>query len=111
MQGFRTELENPIVEKDIIELERKIKLFRDGKIDEDKFRNTKKELIIRKKIHKEKISNSLKLNRKIHLTNSELYDLYVQNKKNYSETARQLYVSETAVRKRVKKYILSNKIQ
>ena len=39
MQGFRTELENPIVEKDIIELERKIKLFRDGKIDEDKFRS------------------------------------------------------------------------
>ncbi len=39
MQGFRTELENPVVEKDIIELERKIRLFREGKIDEEKFRS------------------------------------------------------------------------
>lgn len=39
MQSFRTELENPIVEKDIIELERKIALFKDGKIDEEKFRS------------------------------------------------------------------------
>jgi sulfite reductase (ferredoxin) len=39
MQSFRTELENPLVERDIIELERKIRLFRDGKIDEDKFRS------------------------------------------------------------------------
>ncbi|HSF53569.1 MAG TPA: hypothetical protein VLA71_07455 [Algoriphagus sp.] len=39
MQSFRTELENPIVERDIIELERKIALFRDGKIDEEKFRS------------------------------------------------------------------------
>lgn len=39
MQSFRTELENPIVEKDILELERKIALFRDGKIDEEKFRS------------------------------------------------------------------------
>ncbi len=39
MQSFRTELENPIVEKDIIELEKKIRLFREGKIDEDKFRS------------------------------------------------------------------------
>lgn len=39
MQSFRTELENPLVEKDIIELERKIRLFRDGKIDDDKFRS------------------------------------------------------------------------
>lgn len=39
MQSFRTELENPIVEKDIIDLERKIRLFREGKIDEEKFRS------------------------------------------------------------------------
>lgn len=39
MQSFRTELENPIVEKDIIELERKIRQFREGKIDEEKFRS------------------------------------------------------------------------
>jgi len=39
MQSFRTELENPIVEKEIIDLERKIRLFRDGKIDDDKFRS------------------------------------------------------------------------
>ncbi|MGM0946375.1 MAG: nitrite reductase [Bacteroidota bacterium] len=39
MQSFRTELENPIVEKDIIELDRKIALFREGKIDEEKFRS------------------------------------------------------------------------
>lgn len=39
MQSFRTELENPIVERDIIELEKKIRLFREGKIDEEKFRS------------------------------------------------------------------------
>lgn len=39
MQSFRTEIENPVVEKDIIDLERKIRLFREGKIDEDKFRS------------------------------------------------------------------------
>lgn len=39
MQSFRTEFENPIVERDIIELEKKIKLFRDGKLDEEKFRS------------------------------------------------------------------------
>lgn len=39
MQSFRTELENPIVEQDIIDLEKKIKLFHDGKIDEEKFRS------------------------------------------------------------------------
>ena len=39
MQSFRTELENPIVEKDIIDLERKIALFQDGKIDGEKFRS------------------------------------------------------------------------
>jgi len=32
MQSFRTELENPVVEKDIIELEKKIRLFREGQI-------------------------------------------------------------------------------
>jgi len=39
MQSFRTELENPLVEKDIIELERKIMEFREGKIPEEKFRS------------------------------------------------------------------------
>lgn len=39
MQSFRTELENPIVERDILELERKIALFHEGKIDEEKFRS------------------------------------------------------------------------
>ena len=39
MQSFRTELENPIVEKDIIDLERKILAFREGKIHEEKFRS------------------------------------------------------------------------
>jgi sulfite reductase (ferredoxin) len=39
MQSFRTELENPIVEKDIIDLEKKIRLFKEGKIHEEKFRS------------------------------------------------------------------------
>lgn len=42
MESFRTELEdlsNPIVARDIIELEKKIRLFQEGKIDTDKFRS------------------------------------------------------------------------
>lgn len=39
MQSFRSEIENPIVEKDILELERKIRLFKEGKIDEERFRS------------------------------------------------------------------------
>jgi sulfite reductase (ferredoxin) len=39
MQSFRTELENPLVEKDIIELEQKIRAFREGKMPEEKFRS------------------------------------------------------------------------
>lgn len=39
MKSFRTEIENPIVEKDIIALERKIREFKEGKLDEDKFRS------------------------------------------------------------------------
>jgi len=39
MQSFRTELENPLVEKDILDLARKIELFREGKIHEEKFRS------------------------------------------------------------------------
>jgi len=42
MQSFRHELEdlnNPIVEKDIIDLEKKISLFNEGKMDEEKFRS------------------------------------------------------------------------
>ncbi|MEP1490295.1 MAG: HEPN domain-containing protein [Algibacter sp.] len=39
MQSFRTEIENPIVEKDIIDLANKIELFHNGKIDEEKFRS------------------------------------------------------------------------
>ncbi|HKZ38752.1 MAG TPA: nitrite/sulfite reductase, partial [Chryseolinea sp.] len=42
MESFRSELEdlnNPIVAQDIIDLESKIRLFREGKIDSDKFRS------------------------------------------------------------------------
>lgn len=39
MQSFRTELENPVVEKDILELEKKIRLFKEGKLDEESFRS------------------------------------------------------------------------
>ena len=39
MQSFRTEIENPVVEKDIIELEKKIRLFKEGNIDEENFRS------------------------------------------------------------------------
>ncbi len=46
MQSFRTELENvankngkAFVEHDIVELEKKIRLFREGKMDEEKFRS------------------------------------------------------------------------
>lgn len=39
MQSFRTEIENPVVEKDILELERKINEFHNGTIDEEKFRS------------------------------------------------------------------------
>lgn len=39
MQSFRTELENPIVERDILELEKKIYEFRHGTLHEDSFRS------------------------------------------------------------------------
>jgi len=42
VQSFRNELEdlhNPVVEQDIIDLEKKIRLFREGKIGDDKFRS------------------------------------------------------------------------
>lgn len=42
MESFRTELEdlnNPIVAQDIIDLEKKITLFNEGKIDPEKFRS------------------------------------------------------------------------
>lgn len=39
MQSFRTEIENPVVEKDILELEKKIHLFKEGKIDGERFRS------------------------------------------------------------------------
>ncbi len=39
MRSFETEIENPIVQKDIIELANKIELFHNGKIDEEKFRS------------------------------------------------------------------------
>ncbi|RPI07097.1 MAG: nitrite/sulfite reductase [Ignavibacteriae bacterium] len=42
MQSFRTELEDlhhPVVEQDILDLAQKIKLFRDGQVDVDKFRS------------------------------------------------------------------------
>lgn len=39
MQSFRTEIENQVVENDILELERKIHEFQEGKLDEEKFRS------------------------------------------------------------------------
>lgn len=39
MKSFRTEIEDPIVEHDILELERKIFAFKEGKMDEEKFRS------------------------------------------------------------------------
>lgn len=39
MQSFRTEIENPIVERDILELEKKIHQFKEGNLDEEKFRS------------------------------------------------------------------------
>ncbi|EJG00824.1 MULTISPECIES: HEPN domain-containing protein [Flavobacterium] len=39
MESFRTEIENPVVQKEIIELEKKIHLFRGGKIDDERFRS------------------------------------------------------------------------
>lgn len=39
MQSFRTELEDPLVEKDILELEQKIHAYRSGTLAEDKFRS------------------------------------------------------------------------
>src|ERR1700749_1630071 len=39
MQSFQTEIENPLVEKDIIELEQKIRAFREGILNEEKFRS------------------------------------------------------------------------
>ncbi|WP_132217890.1 HEPN domain-containing protein [Mariniflexile fucanivorans] len=39
MQTFRTEIENPVVEQEILELSKKIELFNTGKIDEEKFRS------------------------------------------------------------------------
>lgn len=39
MESFRTELENPVVARDIIELEKKIFEFRNLQIDEEKFRS------------------------------------------------------------------------
>lgn len=38
MESFISEIENPIVQKDIIELGQKIAAYKDGKIDDDKFR-------------------------------------------------------------------------
>ena len=39
MRSFRSEIENPVVEKDIIELEKKIFEYKEGKIDEERFRS------------------------------------------------------------------------
>lgn len=41
MQSFRTEIENPIVEKDILDLAKKIELFKYGMVDEDQFRSVR----------------------------------------------------------------------
>ncbi|MDT0605555.1 HEPN domain-containing protein [Croceitalea rosinachiae] len=39
MQSFRTEIENPVVEKDILDLEKRIRQFKEGNVDEEKFRS------------------------------------------------------------------------
>ena len=39
MDSFRTEIENPVVAKDIIDLEQKIFAFKNNNIDEEKFRS------------------------------------------------------------------------
>ena len=39
MESFRTEIEDPIVQKDILDLEKKIRLFKEGKIDDERFRS------------------------------------------------------------------------
>ena len=39
MKSFRTEIENPVVEKDILDLEKKIQLFKDGYLHEERFRS------------------------------------------------------------------------
>ena len=39
MLSFRSELENPIVQKEILDLDKKIRLFRGGQIPEEKFRS------------------------------------------------------------------------
>jgi len=39
MRSFRSEFENPIVSRDIVELEKKIRLFKEGKINEEGFRS------------------------------------------------------------------------
>lgn len=39
MQSFRSELENPLVAKEIIDLDKKIRAFREGKIHDEKFRS------------------------------------------------------------------------
>lgn len=39
MKSFRSELENPIVEKEVLELERKIYEYHNGQLHEDKFRS------------------------------------------------------------------------
>ena len=41
MRSFRTEIENPVVEQDIIDLGAKIQLFKEGKISDDKFRSVR----------------------------------------------------------------------
>src|SRR3546814_5805745 len=39
MQSFMTELENPVIAKEIIELEGKIRAFREGALPEEKFKS------------------------------------------------------------------------
>ncbi|MFT6678172.1 MAG: sulfite reductase (ferredoxin), partial [Granulosicoccus sp.] len=39
MRSFRTEIEDPIVEQDIVDLANKIELFNNGELDEEKFRS------------------------------------------------------------------------
>jgi hypothetical protein len=62
------------------------------------------EVTERKVIHNKKISISVARQRKILLTNAELHAMVEVHKGNVSSCARELDVSETAIRKRLKKY-------
>ena len=73
---------------------------------------SKIEMKKRKEAHKEKISKSLLLRKKITLTNEELHDKLISNHGgNVSSLAREMNVSETTIRKRIKRVKLNVAVQ